>query len=119
MEATWDLMKNENAISEDTRVKVRVGTAWVVLSTIVATTVWLTAVMLRVEATNREEHVKMLTGITSLNEKSEGWVTREQLEGVLVYVINQAHKGMTNITIREYELREGIHRTLKSPKDNP
>lgn len=118
MEATWDMMKNENAISEETRVKVRVGTAWVVLSTIVATTAWLTAVMLKVEATNKEEHVKMLSGINTLNERSENWVTSEQLEGVLLYVINQAHKGMTNITIREYELREGIHRTLKAPKDN-
>lgn len=119
MEATWDLMKNENAISEETRVKVRVGTAWVILSTIVATTVWLTALMLRVEATNRDEHVKMLSGIDSLNNKSTDWVTSDQLEGVLLYVINQAHKGMTNITIREYELRDGIHRTLKSPKVTP
>jgi hypothetical protein len=120
MEATWDLMKTENAISEETRVKVRVGTAWLVLSTIVGTTIWLTGIMLKVQSTNQEEHVRMLSGITALNVKSENWITRDQFENGLIYVAKEFHGKSTNWTRwRELQLREGIRDKLRSPKDSP
>ncbi len=111
---------NDAVITEDTKVKVKMGTAWGVVLSIITTTVWLTAMLLRVEETNRSEHSKLMMGLTELNMRSHVWVTQQQLEDVVVLAAAELHRNDPYWNqIKALELRDKIRRQLRSPKDTP
>jgi len=106
------------SITEETRVKVRLGTAWGVVVAIIGTTVWLTAVLVKVQHDNQTDHTRLMNGLTELNVRSKNWVTHAELEDVLVSAINEIQPVSTNeMYAREYRIREVTKRRLSSPKD--
>lgn len=105
-------------IGEETKLRVRLTTAYGAIVSIVATTIWLTALLLKLHVGNQHEHSRLLSELSTINTRSEEWVTQYQLESALAFVITEAHRGMTNVTIKDFELRKGIREVIRSPKDN-
>jgi hypothetical protein len=99
-------------ISEETRVNVRLTTAWTMVASMVAGTIWLTMLILRLTFDNQNEHAKLMGGLVELRQQSENWITQVQLEDA----ISAAEKELNPADydyIRELKLREAVRRTLR------
>lgn len=106
-------------ISESTRVKLKVGTLWGIMASVIATSVWLTALLLRLQGENQTEHGRLMLGLTELQSRADKWVTQQQLEEVVLYVARELHKGDRRMDAwREVEIREGVRDRLRAPKDS-
>ena len=114
------MTKHETTLTEETPVKLRMGTAWGIIVSIIATTVWLTALIFDIRTKNEQEHARLLLSLSELNTRSQNWVTKEQVEEALVYVARELHSFDTNVgRWREIQLRDGIRQKLRAPKDTP
>lgn len=97
---------------------VRLTSAWAMAASVVGTTAWLTFLILKVYFTNDIEHKRLMLGLTRLEQQSQDWVTRAQMEDALAYVIKEAHRGMSNVVAKEWEIRSGVRQSLlRAPKD--
>ena len=105
-----------NQITEETRLRVRIGTAWGVLSAVAATAIWLTVLIVRIHFDNQNEHAKLMIGLEQLNQKSDEYVTIRQFEDATILMVQQLH---TNLDyLQEFQIRERLRKTVRGI-DNP
>lgn len=116
----YNCMRKDDSITEETRVKVRMGTAWGIIISVVGSAIWLTAVLLKQHYDNQRDHARLMSGLEELNMRSAEWVTHRQFEESILYVATELHHGDTNLSYwKELQLREGIRKKLASPKVIP
>lgn len=88
------------------------------LTVIIGTTVWITVLLFRIHFDNQAEHAKLMLGLSELNARSANWLTMEQYEEATMWMAQQLHGRGTNFTYRrEQELRAGLRKKLKTPKE--
>jgi hypothetical protein len=104
--------KLHNNISEATKVKVKLSTAWGVITSVVVTAVWLTVLLMKVQNENQFEHSKLMLGLAELNLRSSNWITKSQLEESLMYLAVECHDTNMMNRWREIEIRNEIRKRI-------